>query len=121
NQDVNATIMFGEKTQEVTGTIQDTAGAPTSDYTIVLFASDKSFWVPNARRIRTVRPGTDGKFNFTNLPVGDYKLTAVTDIEPGEQFDPNFLEQLVNSGVPVVLREGEKKVQDIKGQAGGGH
>jgi hypothetical protein len=119
NQDVTATVTFGEKTQEVTGTIQDPTGAPTADYTIVLFASDKGYWVPNARRIRTARPGTDGKFSFTNLPVGDYRLTAVTDIEPGEQFDPAFLEQLGAASIAIVLRDGEKKVQDIK-VAGGG-
>ena len=119
NQDVNATIMFGEKSQEVTGTIQDPTGAPTADYTIVLFPTDKGYWVPNARRIRTVRPGTDGKFSFSNLPAGDYRLTAVTDIEPGEQYDPAFLEQLANASIAILLREGEKKVQDIK-VAGGG-
>jgi hypothetical protein len=114
NQDVTATITFGDKTQEVSGTIQDTQGNPTSDYTIILFATDKSYWVPNARRLLTARPGTDGKFSFRNLPAGEYRLTAVTDIEPGEQFDPNFLEQLVNASIPVSVKEGEKKTQDIK-------
>jgi uncharacterized protein (DUF2141 family) len=119
NQDVTATILFAEKSQEVSGTIQDQQGQATADYTIILFASDKGYWVPNARRIRAVRPGTDGKFTFANLPAGDYKLTAVTDVEPGEWFDPNFLEQLGNASISVVLRDGEKKVQDIK-VAGGG-
>ncbi len=120
NQDVTATVTFGDKTQEVSGTIQDTQGNPTSDYTIVIFAAEKGYWVPQARRINAVRPGTDGKFTFRNLPVGEYRLTAVTDAEPGEWFDPNFLEQLFNVSIPVSLREGEKKTQDIK-VAGGGH
>jgi hypothetical protein len=104
------------------GTIQDTLGNPTSDYTIVLFAADKSFWVPQARRIVTSRPGTDGKFTFRNLPAGEYRLTAVTDVEPGEWYDPSFLGQLVNASIPITVKDGEKKVQDIKVQAaGGGH
>lgn len=119
NQDVNATITFGEKSQDVSGTIQDPQGNPTADYTIVLFAADKGYWVPNARRIRAVRPGTDGKFTFSNLPVGDYRLTAVTDVEPGEWFDPNFLDQLGSASIAFSLRDGEKKTQDIK-VAGGG-
>jgi hypothetical protein len=114
NQDVTATITFGDKTQEVSGTIQDTQGNPTADYTIILFAADKGYWVPQARRIRAVRPGTDGKFSFAGLPTGEYRLTAVTDAEPGEWFDPNFLDQLVNASIPISLREGEKKTQDIK-------
>ena len=120
NQDVTGTLLFADKTQEVSGTIQDTLGVPTADYFIVLFSADKSYWVPQARRIQSVRPGTDGKFTFRNLPPGDYRLTAVTDMEQGEQFDPNFLEQLASVSVPVLVREGEKKVQDIKVAAGGG-
>jgi hypothetical protein len=120
NQHVaDAAITFGDRTQEVSGTIQDTLGNPTADYSIVIFASDKQYWVPQARRIQSSRPGTDGKFTFRNLPPGDYRLTAVTDVEPGEWFDPAFLEQLLNASIPVILREGEKKVQDIKVASGG--
>ena len=108
------TLSFVDRTQEVSGTIQDPSGKPTADFTIILFAADKSFWVPQARRIQSARPSTDGKFAFRNIPAGDYRLTAVTDVEPGEWYDPNFLGQLVNASIPVTVREGEKKVQDIK-------
>jgi hypothetical protein len=120
NQNVSgATLAFVDRTQEVSGTIQDTLGKPTADFTIVLFAAEKVYWVPQARRIQAVRPGTDGKFMFRNIPPGEYRLTAVTDAEPGEWFDPNFLAQLINVSIPVSVRDGEKKVQDIK-VAGGG-
>ena len=108
-----------DKTQELSGTIQDTLGKPTADYTIVLFAAEKTFWVPQSRRIQGVRPSTDGKFTVRGIPAGEYRLTAVTDVEPGEWFDPAFLEQLMSASIPVSVREGEKKVQDIKVQSGG--
>jgi hypothetical protein len=114
NQDVSATLTFVDRTQEISGSIQDPTGKPTADFTIILFAADKRFWVPQARRIRSSRPGTDGKFSFTNIPPGDYRLTAVTDVEPGEWFNPEFLSQLVGSSVPVTLVEGERKTQDIR-------
>jgi hypothetical protein len=116
---VGLTLSFVDRTQEVTGTIQDPSGKPTADFTIILFASDKSYWVPQARRILSARPSTDGKFAFRNIPAGDYRLTAVTDVEPGEWFDPNFLSQLINASIPLRINDGEKKVQDIK-VAGGG-
>jgi uncharacterized protein (DUF2141 family) len=120
NQEISGvTLTFVDRTQEISGTIQDTMGKPTADFTIILFAADKSFWVPQARRIQSARPGTDGKFTFRNLPAGDYRLTAVTDVEPGEWYDPDFLGQLTNASIPVTVRDGEKKVQDIK-VAGGG-
>lgn len=115
NQDIGGiTLAFVDRSQEVTGTIQDPTGKPTADFTIILFAADRNYWVPQARRILSARPGTDGKFAFRNVPSGDYRLTAVTDVEPGEWFDPSFLGQLMNASIPVTIRDGEKKVQDIK-------
>jgi hypothetical protein len=120
NQDLTAQVTFGDKTQVLSGTIQDTLGNPTADYTIVVFASDKRYWVPQARRIASIRPGTDGKFTFRGLPPGDYRLTAVTDVEPGEWFNPDFLDQLVGASIPLNLKEGATLTQDIKVN-GGGH
>jgi hypothetical protein len=115
HQDVaGLTLTFVDRSQEVTGTIQDPTGKPTADFTIILFAADKVYWVPQARRIQSAQPGTDGRFAFRNIPPGEYRLTAVTDVEPGEWFDPNFLGQIVNASIPVSVRDGEKKVQDIK-------
>ena len=69
---------------------------------------------PLSRRIRTVRPGTDGKFTIANLPAGEYRLAALTDITPGDQTDPTFLQQLVGASIAISLADGEKKVQDIR-------
>ena len=121
NQEVSGMMLtFVDRTQEVTGTIQDTLGKPTADYTIILFAADKSFWVPQARRIQSARPGTDGRFTFRNVPAGNYRLTAVTDVETGEWFDPEFLSAIVNASIPLTVAIGEKKVQNLQ-VAGGGH
>jgi hypothetical protein len=77
NQEVSGMLLtFVDRTQELSGTIQDTMGKPTSDYTIILFAADKSFWQPQARRIQSARPGTDGKFGFRNIPAGEYRITC---------------------------------------------
>jgi hypothetical protein len=66
------------------------------------------------------RPGTDGRFSFRNLPAGSYRLTAVTDVEPGEWFNPDFLSQLGAASIPLTLADGERKVQDIRLAGGGG-
>ncbi|HEX5069564.1 MAG TPA: carboxypeptidase-like regulatory domain-containing protein, partial [Vicinamibacterales bacterium] len=121
NQDLTALVTFGDKTQVLSGTIQDTLGNPTADYTIIVFSADKNYWVPQARRIASVRPGTDGKFSFRTLPPGDYRLTAVTDVEPGEWFNPDFLEQLVGASMTLSLKEGATLTQDIKVAPGGHH
>jgi hypothetical protein len=80
----------------------------------VLFPTSSSFWFPQARRIQSVRPSTDGAFTFRNLPAGEYYLAAAEDIEPGAWFDPAFLQQLVPSSMKIAIDEGEHKAQDIR-------
>jgi Carboxypeptidase regulatory-like domain len=121
NEDVGGIVVtFNDRQQQLSGTIQDAVGRPTSDFTIIVFPSDTRYWLPQARRIASTRPSTDGKFSFRNLPPGDYRLTAVTDVEPGEWYDPAFLSQLGGASIPISLVEGESKVQDIRLAGGGG-
>lgn len=111
----DAVVTFTDVTQEVSGTLQDATGRPAPDYTIVVFPADRRLWTaPMTRRIRAVRPGTDGRFTVPNLPAGEYRIAALTDIAPGEQTDPAFLEELVNASVAFALGDGEKKTQDLR-------
>jgi uncharacterized protein (DUF2141 family) len=120
-QDVTgAQLIFTDRTQQLSGVLQDASGRPTADYTIVAFPADERYWVSQSRRIAAARPDTDGRFSFDTLPPGQYRLTAITDAEPGEWYNPAFLTQLVGSSMTFSLAEGEKRVQDIR-LAGGGH
>ena len=115
NQNVTgATMVFTDRRQSLSGTIQDATGRPTSDFTIILFPAQNQYWVPLSRRIVSARPSTDGRFSFGSIPAGEYRLTAVTDVEPGEWYDPAFLAQLLPVSIPVAVGEGEQKVQDIR-------
>ena len=51
---------------------------------------------------------------MTGLPAGEYRLAALTDIVPGDQNDPAFLEQLVAASIAFTLAPGEKHVQDLR-------
>jgi len=120
NEEINnAVITFSDQAQTVTGKLSDASGRPSPDFTIVVFPADKNLWVAT-RRIRTTRPGTDGKFTIENLPPGDYRIAALVDIAPGEANDPAFLEQLVPASIAFPLKDGETKVQDLKLSGGKG-
>jgi hypothetical protein len=120
NQDVNGMLRtFTSQTQEISGSIQDATGRPTSDFTIVVYPADRRYWTPQSRRIAATRPDTEGRFTIRGLPAGNYQLTAVTDAETGEWYNPEFLDQLVGASIPISLAEGEKKTQDVR-VAGGG-
>ena len=107
-------VTFADAVQEVNGTLQDPAGRPAPEHTIIVFAADNRFWTTPTRRVRSTRPGTDGKFTVTGLPPGEYRMAAVVDVSPTEITDPLFLEQLVAGSVKITLAEGEKKTQDLK-------
>lgn len=115
----DAVVTFTDVTQSVSGALQDPTGRPAPDYTIVVFAADPAYWQPQARRISTARPGTDGRFSIDGLPAGAYRMAAVVDMAEEDAFDPAFLEQLVPASFAFTLAEGERKVQDMR-IAGGG-
>ena len=107
-------VTFADAVQEVNGTLQDATGRPAPDYTIIVFAADNRFWTTPTRRVRSTRPGTDGKFTVATLPPGEYRMAAVVDASPTDITDPLFLEQLVAASVRITLAEGEKKTQDLR-------
>lgn len=109
----DSVLTFTMQTQEVAGTLQDSSGRPAPDYTVIVFPADKSLWGA-ARRIKTARPGTDGRFTLRGLPAGEYRIAALTDLAPGEANDPALLDQLVPASVAFSLKEGERHVQDIR-------
>ena len=114
----NVNVEFTDKFTDLKGTIQSQTGQPTSEFTVIIFSSDQRYWVANGRRVRSARPSTDGKFSFSGLPAGDYRIAAVTDVEPGGWTDPAFLQQLMNASLSVRLVEGTPVTQDIRVSGG---
>jgi hypothetical protein len=108
------TVTLSDKRTEIAGTLQVGAGQTASDYYVVAFSTDRTTWRVGARRSMSTKPGTDGRFVFTDLPAGEYYLAALTDLDPIDWQTPAFLEQIVPAGWKVSLGEGEKKVQDLR-------
>jgi len=116
NQSIQGIVLtFTDKSAELTGSLLDATGKPTTALSIILFSTDRTMWSNRSRRMRQpVRPGSDGKFRFTSLLPGEYYLGALSDFEQSDVYKPEFLEQVAASAMKVTIREGEKKVQDVK-------
>jgi len=113
----HAIVTFTDHATSLSGRLQ---GAPVaSGFTVVLFPDDRSLWLPRARRIQASIVSTDGAYSFTNVPPGDYWIAAVTDAEPGEWFDPAFLQRLLPSGTKLAIGEGERMTLDVRADGGG--
>jgi hypothetical protein len=109
-----AVVTMTDRMTELSGTITDEAGQPAFAYTIIAAAADPRFWTPGSRRIVITRPDTSGRYMFRSLPPGDYVLAAVTDLEPGRQFDPELLRTLAASSPRVTLGDGAKLTQSLR-------
>jgi len=100
-------------TQRITGVLQDATGKAAPGLTVVLFPADRALWRVG-RRIRTARSGQDGRYTINTIPAGEYRLAAVTDLEPSGPSDPSFLESLLATSIAITIRDGERKVHNVR-------
>jgi len=108
------TVSFTDNPSEVAGSLFDQTGRPASDYFIVFFSTDRTYWTPLSRRILSVRPGTDGSYLARNLPAGDYFAAVVTDLVPEDLVNPQFLDGLALLSVKINVVEASRTVQSFR-------
>jgi uncharacterized protein (DUF2141 family) len=105
---------FSRRVSAVAGTVQDSTGRPAADYFVIAFPVDRSLRTPASRRIQSVRPASDGVYTIRGLPPGEYFLAALTDVEPGEWFSPEFLDQVSLASLKVRVTAGEQTLQSFR-------
>ncbi len=107
-------ITLTDRAAEISGRFVDAGGDPITRYSVIVFPADKTLWLPNARRIRLVRPATDGSFTVPGLLAGDYAIAAAEDVDVTDLADPTFLAGLLASSYKLTLADGEKRHQDLR-------
>jgi Carboxypeptidase regulatory-like domain len=107
------TVVLSARHARLAGTLQTADGHGVAGYDLLLFSADRALWQPDARRVRSTRPATDGSFVFADVVPGDYVLAMLTDFDPSDMRDPAFLDRLAASAIKVSIGEGEEKHQDI--------
>jgi len=116
--DTNATepltVTFSDLHNELSGVLSLPSGEVASDYVLVIYPRSASLRIRESRRIRAVHADDGGKFEFIDLPAGDYLLAAVTDVLAGEWQVPRFLEGLERYSVAVTIADGQTKHQDVR-------
>jgi hypothetical protein len=107
-------LTFSDRHSELSGTLSTPAGLPTTDYYVVAIPADSALWRGAARRMKIARPSTAGRYVFTDLPAGDYLVSAVTDFAASDFKDRAILEQLAGASVKVRITDGGKIVQNLQ-------
>ncbi len=113
--DVTGVVLtFSDRRTEITGTLQTPAGAPATEYFIVVFTTERRWWRPDGRRLVFTRPATDGQFVIRDLPPGDYYIAALTDLDTATWRTSAFLEQVVPGALKLIVRDDAVATQDLR-------
>jgi protocatechuate 3,4-dioxygenase beta subunit len=107
-------VVFDDKPTALRGSVANEAGAPVSDYTVIVFSADDGRWTPESRFIAAERPDHRGQFRVIGLPPGGYFAAAVEWVEEGQWLDSQFLQRLRPLASKLSLESGQTAAAQLK-------
>jgi protocatechuate 3,4-dioxygenase beta subunit len=107
-------VIFTDRIAAIAGTVRDGRAGAAGHVSVIVFAEDERLWYPQSRHIAAARTDANGAYRVAGLPPGRYLAIAVEDVEPGEWFDPAFLDEIKGGATRLALGEGEQKTQDLR-------
>ena len=99
-------ILMGEPAQ-INGTAKNTHGEPMRDFRVALFPAHTKPSSLTTRFMRTGSADPNGRFQFIQLPAGEYLGVAVESFEQGEEWDPAFQQRFLPAARRFTLKEGQ--------------
>ncbi len=106
-------ITFTSRRTSLEGMARGTAGTPTAEADILVFSVNPEFWTPASRRIRILRPRSNGRYDVTGLPPGEYAVVAEQRIDP-DDVNPVWLEARLKGAARVTLTEDKKQELTVR-------
>jgi hypothetical protein len=93
----------------IAGHVTDARSMPVSDYSVIVFPTDRTKWLANSRFLTVARPSQDGGFEVGNLAAGEYWVVAVDAMQDGRSAGdwekPEVLGPLTTRATRVMLAE----------------
>lgn len=106
-------IVLTDRTTSVDGTVRDGSGNGVGGLTVIAFSTDPQYWRSQSREIQAVDTDTTGAYHLRGLPPGDYQVIALDNVDPGQWYDPSFLNQQRGAAKPLKLVDGDKQTLDL--------
>ena len=104
---VDVAVTMTTRPAVVSGTVTWTPQASATPPTVVVFVDDPTRWHREARSIRSVVAGADGRFRIRGLPADDrYLAVAVEGLEQIDARTPAMLEALRSAATPLRIDHG---------------
>ncbi len=104
-------VVLGTKAPDVSGTVLNAEKQPVTTGTV--------FLVPDAARrdrpsaYKSASLGDGGTFRFSSVPPGQYTIYAMSEVEDGSWYDPEFIRQMEGRGVALKLAEGQAETVQV--------
>ena len=95
-------ITLGDDATQLKGTVKNNSGDGVSACTVTLIPVA----TVSTHLYRTVTCGRDGHFEIRNVPPGRYRIDAWSNLQAGDQFDPDFIKAHANDGQAVSVSPG---------------
>jgi hypothetical protein len=96
----------------ISGHVTDATSAPVSNYTVVVFPTDRTKWSVTPRLLRLARPAQDGSFEVSSLPPGEYWVAATDPVDgadvSGDWLTIETLDRLSFRATRVTLTERQR-------------
>jgi protocatechuate 3,4-dioxygenase beta subunit len=106
-------VTMTDRPSRLKGTVTDPRGRPMAETDVIVFSADKRFWTARSRRIRIVRPRSDGAYEVTGLPAGVYNVVATNGLVLDEKTDIAFFDAISSLAIPVEIVEGREITQAL--------
>jgi len=110
----NVVVTISTRHSLLSGVLETPTREPTAALTVLAFATDSAMWRAPFRRVQAVRPSTDGRYSFHDLPPGEYYIAAVPDLSANAWTDPELLGQIVPFALKLTLKGGEHRTLDLR-------
>ena len=107
-------IVLTQQKTDLSGLVTDSRGAKVTNATVIAFVDDPQKWFPAARTVHSAQLDQEGRYRIQGLRAAEYLVIAVDELEPGEEFDPELLDQYRRQATRVTLRDGETRTLDLK-------
>jgi hypothetical protein len=105
--DARLRVVLTDKTTEITGTVRDAAGAPVTEFVVVVLPEAAVDAAAAPRYTRAIRSDQKGSFQLRALPAGRYVVAAVPGLEPGSEWDPSFQATIRSAARRFTLEDGQ--------------
>jgi hypothetical protein len=112
-------VVITNRVSTLSGMVLDARNQPARDGSVLIFPQEPHQWHFQSRYLARRPVDQASAFAAVGLPPGQYFALAVddTDLEPGEETDPRFLERARARATHFSLAAGEVKTLDLKLQS----